>query len=246
MANIRLILAYDGGEFFGFQKTKMGRSVEETLQRVLETILQHPVTLQAASRTDRGVHALNQVVNFFSEKVPDLLSVNRLLPKDVVVRSLDVMSESFHPTLDCVKKEYHYQLCYGAFQLPQHRYFSWHKPCPALDVEAMRTAAQQLIGTHDFSALCLNRKMDEYDDCVRTLEAIEIEELGDQRIVIKVIGNAFFYKMVRTIVGTLVNVGEGELEVDSIRKILAQRNRALAGVTAPPHGLTLMKVYFSE
>ena len=117
MRNIKLTIAYDGGNYLGWQKTSIGLSIEETLQITLEQIFQHPIVLQAASRTDAGVHADGQVVNFFTDKTKLSLdkltfSLNKLLPKDIAILSIEEMAETFHPTLDCKGKEYWYQVCY--------------------------------------------------------------------------------------------------------------------------------------
>ncbi len=241
MDNVKLIVAYDGAEFYGWQKTKMGISVEGALQNALEQILQHPVILQAASRTDRGVHALGQVVNFFSSKKVPLISLNRLLPSGLAVLSIDTMPPDFHPTLDVKSKEYRYHICYGSIQLPQNRHSSWFVPA-ALDIGKMQEAAALLIGTHDFSAFCLNRKKEQYRDCLRTIDRCQVEVIEDKRLQITIAGPAFFYKMVRCLVGTLVGVGKGKIALSDIRDLLKEHNRALAGVTVPAHGLTLVKI----
>ena len=115
MHNVKLIIAYDGTRYLGWQKTKMGPSIEEALQATVEQIVQHPVHLQAASRTDAGVHATGQVVNFLTSKTLNLsqfnISLNGMLPKDIAVRSVQLMPGSFHPTLDCTGKEYRYYAC---------------------------------------------------------------------------------------------------------------------------------------
>lgn len=245
MDNYKLLLAYDGSDFYGWQKTRMGLGVEEALQRVLEQVLQQPIRLQAASRTDRGVHALGQVVNFFSKKKPNLISLNRLLPTTLVVRSIEEAPLDFHPTLDVISKEYRYEICYGSIQLPQFRRHSWFVPA-SLDSEKMRQAANLLTGSHDFSAFCLNRKKQEYSNCSRTLHKISIEEIGDKRLAITIVGNSFFYKMVRCLVGTLVAVGRSKISLSEIEQLLKEKNRSLAGVTGPSHGLTLVKVDYTQ
>ncbi len=248
--NIKLTIAYDGGEFFGWQKTAMGPSVEKTLQEVLELVLQNSVVLQAASRTDRGVHAVGQVVNFFiPEKLQNpgqfLLSVNRLLPGSISVRNMEEMEHNYHPTLDCVGKEYHYSICYGTTQLPHHRFTSWHHPCSVLDIESMQKAANLLMGKHDYSSLCLNHKQADYADCIREVECIQILQEETDRLLIKVRGKSFFYQMVRTLVGTLVDVGKGKIALTKIEEMLKSKDRKCSGVTAPPHGLVLHQVFYS-
>lgn len=237
--NIRSLIAYNGTHYFGWQKTRMGPSIEETLELCLQQILQHPVELQAASRTDRGVHAEGQVVNFFTDKPKvDLkklhLSLAKMLPKDISPLALEEVETSFHPTLDSKGKEYQYQICNLPIQLPFLKDYSWHIPTP-LDLPSMLIAKEFLLGTHDFSAFTNERT----DDTIRTIHSIEIEP-G----LFKIKGDKFLYKMVRNIVGTLVYVGLGKIPPTEIPTILSSRNRALAGMTAPAHGLCLKQVFY--
>ena len=242
--NIKLILAYEGTHYLGWQKTAMGKSIEEELEKAVAQILQHPVKLQAASRTDAGVHAEGQVVNFLtaSEMPLDKLQkgLNALLPNDISVLKMEEAPEDFHPTLDSRGKEYHYSVCLGPTQLPFYRNFSWHFIYP-VDIEVMKKADLHLIGSHDFSALT-NEKQ---DDNVREIFAIEIESL-ENRLKIRVSGNNFLYKMVRNIVGTLLYVGCGKLTVEEIPAILESKDRTLAGVTAPALGLILKEVFYDR
>jgi tRNA pseudouridine38-40 synthase len=241
MKNIKLIIAYEGTAYSGWQKTETGPSIEGELQKVLEQILQHPVKLQAASRTDAGVHAEGQVVNFFTERDTSRLkqSCNALLPGDIRVMEMMEMPEGFHPTLQAKGKEYHYSVCLGQTQLPFDRRFSWHFVKP-VDLELMRRAALFFIGKHDFSALT-NEKQ---DDNVREVYSIKIDQVAENKIRIRVAGNNFLYKMVRNIVGTLVYVGCGMLKLEDAAKLLEKGDRTAAGMTAPAHGLTLKKVNY--
>ncbi len=245
--NIKLTVAYDGGAYLGWQKTSMGPSIEEVLQQTLEQILQHETPLQAASRTDAGVHAIGQIVNFYTSKQLCLerlkISLNSLLPKDIAVMQAEIAAENFHPTLDCIGKEYHYALCYGIAQLPLHRLYSWHYP-HQLDVAAMRAAAHHFIGEHNFEAFCNFKKNTTYAHYVRTVHKIDIEQEAEERLCIKIAGNNFLYKMVRNIVGTLVYVGADKIAVDAIPEIIASKKRPQAGVTAPAHGLNLFRVNY--
>lgn len=247
--NIKLTVAYDGGNYLGWQKTSMGPSIEETLQRVLEQILQEQIVLQAASRTDAGVHAKGQIVNFLTHKTPSLqrlkISLNCLLPKDIAVMHVEMADIDFHPTLDCRGKEYHYWVCNGTAQLPQHRFYSWHYP-HALDVNVMRAAALLLAGEHDYAAFCNFKKNHAYAHYVRQVELIDIIELPEERLCIRVRGNNFLYKMVRNLVGTLVYVGCGKIDVEEIPGILGSQERPQAGVTAPAHGLCLQQVFYKS
>lgn len=249
MQNIKLVIAYDGGAYRGWQKTPMGPSIESTLQQVLEKILQHATPLQAASRTDAGVHAEGQVVNFFTSKT-DLnlnrlkLSLNSLLPKDISVLSVEKMAPSFHPTLDCKGKEYRYYICYGSAQLPHHRLYSWHYPYP-LELNLMHQALPYLLGSHDFSSFCNVKKNASYAHFNREINRIDLVELEKERLCICIEGNHFLYKMVRNIVGTLLYVGRGKIKIEDIPLILKSGDRTQAGVTAPAHGLFLYRVHYS-
>lgn len=249
MVNLKLTVAYDGSAYLGWQKTEMGLSIEEKLEQVLSQILQEKVVLQAASRTDAGVHAVGQIVNFISQKnglnLKQLqISINSLLTKDIAVMAIEEAGDNFHPTLDCTGKEYHYYLCFGNAQLPQHRHFSWHYP-RHLDVALMRRAASKLIGEKDFRAFCNFKKNSSYSDYVRHLHSIEIIELPEQRLRFEIKGNNFLYKMVRNLVGTIVYVGCGKIPIESVPDIVDSKKRPQAGVTAPAHGLCLYKVNYS-
>lgn len=248
MKNIKLLIAYDGTAYRGWQKTPTGPSIEESLERILEMILQHKVALQAASRTDAGVHAHGQVVNFFTDKENlDLkrlqLSLNQLLSADIAILKIEERPLEFHPTLDCKQKEYHYFVCKGSIQMPEHRYYSWH--CPRLQqIQAMREATRYFLGKQDFSAFCNIRKQMHYESYVREVFDIRIEDIPKERLLFKIRGENFLYKMVRNIVGTLVYVGMEKLCVEQIPQILSSHNRTQAGITAPAHGLFLHQVMY--
>ncbi len=250
MHNIKLVIAYDGRGYLGWQKTRMGPSIEVSLQKVIEHILQHPAHLQAASRTDAGVHAKGQVVNFLTSKsLVNLsqfrISLNSLLPKDIVVLSAELMPISFHPTLDSIGKEYRYYICLGPTQLPQNRFYSWHIPYQ-LNLQWMRQAIPLLCGKHDFAAFCNFKKNAHYRDYIREVQWLELIEHEDQRLCLRICGNHFLYKMVRNLVGTLVYVGRGKIAVEQLKEILLSECRSQAGVTAPAHGLFLHEVFYDE
>ncbi|MGE5196497.1 MAG: tRNA pseudouridine(38-40) synthase TruA [Anaerolineae bacterium] len=245
--NIKCLIAYEGTHYLGWQKTRAGPSVEESLEKVLAQVLQESLSLQAASRTDRGVHAEGQVINFFSHKDKiDLQrlkkSINALLPDDIRLLQADIASETFHPSLDSIGKEYHYQICHSPIQMPIHRRFSWHVPFP-LDIDAMRKGFDVLQGCHDFSAFCNERTLWK-GDCIRNINTMTIASLENGRIQISIIGTHFVYKMVRNLVGTLIYIGLGKIPLHTLPHILASKDRKLAGVTAPAHGLFLKKVFY--
>lgn len=248
MYNIKLIIAYDGTGYLGWQKTRIGPSIEAVLQQTCEQILQHPVALQAASRTDAGVHARGQVVNLLTSKSHlDVnkfhASLNCLLPKSIIALQTEHAPDSFHPTLDCNGKEYRYFVCPGPVQLPHNRLFSWHVPYK-LDLERMKNALPILIGKHDFGAFSKLKKDEPVKNTIREIQSLDFFEIEDQRLCFRIRGNHFLYKMVRTIVGTLIDIGKGKIALHELSRILHSRSRPFAGVTAPAQGLFLNKVFY--
>lgn len=248
MANVKLLIAYDGTQYKGWQKTKVGASIEGVLEDALSMILRQPIRLQAASRTDAGVHAKGQVVNFILEReeldIPLLLrSLNGVLPADISVWDAVIERPDFHPTLDSKGKIYHYHLCYGKVQLPHHRHYSWHFP-HLLDLKAMHAAALELIGKKNFAAFTNVKKNETYNDHIRHIQRLEIEQIDRERLRFVVEGDHFLYKMVRNLVGTLCYVGCGKMQADEIPSLLIKQDRRLIGMTAPAHGLTLEKVLY--
>lgn len=248
MPNIKLIIAYDGKGFLGWQKTSTGPSIEASLEQALEKILQEPISLQAASRTDAGVHAMAQPVNFLTKKQELNLNklsfeVNSLLPIGIRVLSADLMPDEFHPTIHSTGKIYHYHLCLGKVQLPHNRFYSWHCPYP-LNLPHMHSASEYFLGKQDFSSFCNVKKNNHTTDYVREIIRLDFIPLPDERLRIEIQGNNFLYKMVRNIVGTLVFVGRGKLQADQIPAILKKKDRTVSGMTAPAHGLALYKVFY--
>ncbi len=228
----------------------MGPSIEEALQNALQKIIQEEVVLQAASRTDAGVHADQQIINFITSNHTLNLkrlksSLNQLLPKDIATLNVEEMDLSFHPTLDCKAKEYRYRIFFGDVQLPKNRLFAWHFNGP-LDLKLMEEAAFLLIGTRDFSSFCNVKKNHTYKDFIRTLYQINIEKVSDKEIAISILGDHFLYKMVRNIVGSLVYVGCGKIAPLAICDILNSKKRTHIGITAPAHGLTLHKIFYDD
>lgn len=247
MNNIKLTIAYDGTKYLGWQKSNAGPSIEETLEKVLIHILRHSIKLQAASRTDRGVHADLQVVNFFTDKAIDLDklqgSLNRLLPKDIVVKKVEFGSFDFHPSLDCKVKEYHYNVCTGRFQPPEFRHYMWHYPC-TLNLNLMREAALCFKGKLDFKALSNAKNCETYPCHIREVTSINIIELNECCVRVEISGTNFLYKMVRNIVGSLVYVASGKVTIHDLKKTIESKERNPNLVTAPALGLKLYKVTY--
>lgn len=248
MKNIKLIIAYEGTSYLGWQQTPNGPSIEESLKNVLEKIFQHKISLQAASRTDAGVHANGQVVNFFTSKeYPDLrrlhISLNQLLPADIVVLEVEEMAMDFHPTIHCKSKEYHYFMCRDFAQMPQNRRYSWH--CPLVShLDNMREASKFFIGEKNYSTFCNYRKQMHYENYIREVYSIIIQEIPGNRLVFKIKGKNFLYKMVRNIVGTLAYIGRDKISISDLPRIFSSHDRTQAGITAPAHGLFLQQIVY--
>jgi tRNA pseudouridine38-40 synthase len=248
MKNIKLILAYDGTDFLGWQKTPEGPTIEGTLEPVLEKLLQEQIILQAASRTDAGVHAEGQVVNFFTENSRFSLdtlqrSINALLPSAIRVLEIEELPPVFHPTLDNIGKEYHYYVSNTLYEKPKNRLFSWHVP-KTLDLDLIRYNTAVLLGTHNFSAFSTEFPILDKDPTC-TLYSIDIEEEGDL-LCFKIVGNRFLFRMARCLIGTLVYIGLGRIEPYALGEILESGKRSNAGVTAPAHGLHLIEVFYKK
>ena len=245
MRNFKLTLCYDGGRYDGWQR--QGNS-ENTIQAKLETLLSRllaaPIEVSGSGRTDAGVHAIAQVCSFRAETDQDcetlLSAIRRYLPEDIGAVALEEAPPRFHARLSCREKTYVYRI----WNSEQPNVFErrWMLSHPErLDLEAMRRAADCLLGEHDFSSFCANRRMKK--TAVRTLKAIDIAAHGGE-IRISLTGDGFLYHMVRIIVGTLLEVGEGKRESAEMTAVLEARDRMEAGPTAPAQGLTLWSVKY--
>lgn len=225
---IKLLLSYDGTPYWGWQKTNAGPTIQETLQRAIFHIAQEQVVPEAASRTDRGVHAEGQVVSFSLKKEWNLKSLqkglNAVLPPSIRIPAIESAEPRFHATLDAKEKEYHYRLCLCAVQDPIHRLYSWHFRYP-LNLSQMKEAAESLVGERDFSSFA-NEKA---KNPICTLSQIAFSFLSEERLQISLKGNRFLYKMARNLVGTLIAIGSG-------------RSSSCKGPTAPAHALFLHRV----
>ncbi len=246
-------IAYKGTNFLGWQKTKEGSSIEETLETILKTITQEQsVSLQAASRTDKGVHAVGQIVDFKTEKpIRNLerlkISLNQLLPSDI--SCIDIASArrlDFHPTLSAIQKRYQYSVTLGSSPCPFNQDMSWHVHMP-LHRELMIDLAKDFYGTHDFYGFCNQRADLRYESTIRTLSEVSMKEetiYNWDILTFTLVGDKFLYKMARNIVGTLIWVGANKIPYSQALEALRLHKRILAGVTAPAHGLTLVEVIY--
>lgn len=257
-AQVALVLhvEYNGTEFSGFAKQKDPsiRTVQGCLERALGTLFRREVLTVCAGRTDAGVHALGQVVSCtmaraeLQDRQPRKLvtSLNALTDDDIVVKAVSFAAPEFSARFDAISREYRYRIVMGGAPPLFLRDFAWwHRGL--LDVDAMRKGAAHLIGEHDFKSFCKAASA-EGKTTMRYVEAIDLyeeEHLGETCLVIRVVGNAFLHSMVRTIVGTLVQVGAGHRQPDWVADVLAACDRNAAGENAPACGLTFWHVNYA-
>jgi len=244
MSKLKLTVQYDGTDYAGFQIQPNAETVQDELQQALGKLLGHPVKVRAASRTDAGVHALGQIVTFESSNpIPPsnlVRAINERLPVAVnVVEACEVAPE-FDARHDARRKLYCYQILNRPAGSPFITRYAWHIT-DSLDVKAMGQAAQALLGRHDFSAFCASGGST--TDMVRALDRFDVCRDGDL-IRMYVQGDGFLYKMVRIMVGTLVEVGQGRRRPEAVSEILASQDRGEAGPTAPGCGLWLVRVTY--
>jgi tRNA pseudouridine38-40 synthase len=247
MRNIRLILSYDGTDFNGWQTQPGYRTVQETLENAIARLTGEPrVRVNASGRTDAGVHAIGQVVNFYSNTrlAPDVLvrAINAHLPPDIVVRHADDVPQSFDANHDALRKLYRYVIHDGPVPDPFLRRYCCHSK-HRLDAAAMRRAAEPLKGRHDFHSF--ETDWPNRMSSVRTITHLTVNRVGDW-LWIDVEADGFLYNMVRAIAGTLMNVGRGYWPEERVAEILRAEDRTQAGPTAPAQGLFLMRVTYER
>lgn len=245
--NYKLTIAYDGTNYGGWQVQPNAISIQALVQQAIYTFTRQNVTLIGSGRTDAGVHALEQVAHFKCDKDLDLFklisSLNGLLPMDIRVLKAEKVPLEFHSQCSAISKTYYYHLNVDRVQDPFTRLYSFHVR-EKIDIELLNQASRAFIGTMDFTSFaneahsgCASRNP------IRTIYRIDIiQEPG--RIRLEFEGDGFLYKMVRNIVGTMLDVARGKKTLNDIPLILAARDRRKAGQAAPPHGLFLAKVNY--
>ncbi len=244
MRNISLVLAYDGTNYHGWQRQPGVVTVEQQVREALQRILDHETKIYAGARTDSGVHAMDQVVNFVTEKGIGLQNLSRglnsILPPDIRVMDARDVDESFHARYSARSKTYVYCILNELSNSPFLIRYVLHWP-HSLDIGAMKEAVKWIVGEHDFSAF---KKKDEfYKNPVREVKRARVtKRAGMIYVVLEATG--FLRYMVRTIAGTVIRAGQGKIYPGDIKDILASKERERAGQTLPPHGLFLKKITY--
>lgn len=245
---IKLTVAYDGSGYQGWQRQLTGPTIQAALEKALETITCQPVHVSGSGRTDAGVHAWGQVASFLTDSKLEAKvfrkALNATLPPDIVVRDAIEVPNTFRPINDAVSKRYRYVLQPGRINDPFALRYAWFVK-RVLDIESMQAAAETLIGEHDFATFQATGSPRQ--STVRTMLDASVKIHDEQermKVHIEVEATGFLYNMVRIIAGTLVDIGQGRRPAESMPEIIASKDRINAGMTAPAHGLYLLRVHY--
>ena len=245
MRNIKMVIEYDGGAYSGWQRQVNGLSIQQIIEECIGRMTGEEIRVIGSGRTDAGVHALNQVAHFQTASPIGewnlLMGLNSLLPADIAIRELSEAPPTFHARFDALSKVYLYRICNRPVRSALERKGSWFV-WESLDMAGINEALDVLRGTHDFSSFCSVHT--DSADHIRTIIAITAERDPSGMIAITVEADGFLRYMVRTIVGTLVDVGRGKRTPGDLAAILAVKDRRRAGITAPPQGLYLKEVKY--
>ncbi|MBP1889999.1 tRNA pseudouridine38-40 synthase [Clostridium moniliforme] len=245
MKNIKLTIEYDGTNYLGWQKQKSSKNtIQETIEKAIEKIVKKEVSLIGSSRTDSGVHAKGMVANFLTDSSvpPERFreAINTKLPDDIAIIKSEEVPEEFHARYNSKGKTYSYTINNRIEKVALYRNYSYHVR-DILDIKAMEEACKYFIGKHDFSAF--KSSGSSVKTSVRTITDLHIEKENDI-LKILVTADGFLYNMVRIIVGTLIEVGNGKLKSEEIEDIINKGKRENSGFCVPPNGLILEKVYY--
>jgi tRNA pseudouridine38-40 synthase len=248
MTKFMAVLEYDGTAYHGWQLQKALPTIQGSIENALERILGIPTRVHGSGRTDAGVHAVGQVAHFvanWSHSVEELKKgCNSLLPRDITIRSLEPAPEDFHARFSAHSKTYVYRILNLPLRSPLKRLYSWHVP-GRLNLPSMDQASEYLVGTHDFAAF--GSPTDGTVSTVRrVLKAVWRSDEAQSLLCFAIQGTGFLRYMVRSIVGTLVQVGSGKISESEFVAILRSCDRSRSGPTAPPHGLYLQTVHYEE
>lgn len=247
MSRYKCQISYDGTNYVGWQRQLTGLSIQELIEEALTKFLREPIVVVGASRTDSGVHALGQVAHFTSHEMIDvrkfLFSVNNLLPRDIRISSLELVSDQFHAQYSAISKLYYYHLYLAREDSPFNRLYHYHIPF-SISLDRLQEALQLFVGHHDFTS---------FTNCgssaktfERTIFRMSLEEEGNQSYRIACEGDGFLYKMVRNMVGSALLVAKGKCSLEDLLDILHKKDRKKAPPPAPSRGLFLINVNYSS
>lgn len=240
--NIKLTIEYDGTDFVGWQRQPNGRSVQATLEEAVQQITQEKVSLVGAGRTDSGVHARGQVANFFTgSNLPtyDICrALNGIVPPEIVIHAAEEVDESFSARYNAKEREYRYYIARKPTAI--ERMYSWRLNYD-LDLSGMNEVCTKILGIHDFQSFC--KSDSEVDNFLCNVVHAQWKQ-ESERLIFEIRANRFLHGMVRTLVGTMVNVGRGYTPLENIELILLAKDRTKAGQAAPPQGLFLERVIY--
>lgn len=245
MSNFKITIEYDGSAYHGWQRQASERTIQGEIENALKTMTGNTITVTGSGRTDAGVHALNQTANFrcSTSLTPEvfLKGLNSLLSEDIVITSCKIVPENFHARYDVKSKVYQYRILNRSLPAAISRQYAWHIR-KKLNLSAMQEAIRCIIGSHDFKAF--EGSGSPRVSTVRCITNADLVETDNDYLVLKIEGDGFLKFMVRNIVGTLVDVGFDKITPHDFKQILISKDRNLAGITAPAHGLFLMEVKY--
>lgn len=253
MRTVKLLIAFDGTDYCGWQRQKNGLSIQEEIERALSTICNAEIILHGAGRTDAGVHALGMTAHFKTTSRVScnalMKGLNSLLPDAVRIIEASDQQIDFHARYSALAKTYQYSIFTGKVLPPHTRFYTHHLPFQ-LDLSSMKDCLTKLVGTHDFSSFettgSRDRNYTNGRGAVRTIFQAELHEPDDSNLQLIFTGDGFLRHMVRNITGTVIEVGRGKRSVEEFVQILRCRDRKRAGVTAPSCGLSLVKVHYQK
>ncbi len=245
MRNIKISIQYDGTKYDGWQKQgNTKNTISQKFDDLLNKMTNENIEIIGSGRTDAGVHAYKQIANFYTNSNMSLFQmkkyINNYLPKDIVVINIEEADDRFHSRLNAKSKKYLYRICNQEEQKVFERNYVYHYP-KNLNIEKMKKATKYLIGEHDFASFSTTKKTKK--STIRTIYSIDIFYENDE-IRLLYHGNGFLYNMVRILTGTLIQIGEGTMNMDDLKEIMESKERGKAGFTAPGQGLFLVDVLY--
>lgn len=245
-----LTITYDGTNYSGWQSQNGVKTIQDLIEKAIAILLKEKIQLIAAGRTDAGVHALNQIAHFQTDKALDpkkiILSLNGILPKDIRIKNLQLQEKNFHARYSAKRKIYHYFVTLGPYQDPFDISFCYHIR-EKINIPLIQEAAKHFIGTHDFSSFSNeNKKGCAAINPIKTIYRLDIKEINNNKLLFEFEGNGFLYKMVRNIVGTLIDISMNKIKIEDLEKIFSSKDRKKAGRAALAKGLFLVEVIYEK